>query len=75
MQTTENCHSYYTQLISASLYNSNNNRCTQDPAIFVVCSGVSLHISETESIRGYGCRVCRVAYFGWHKLAFFSELL
>jgi len=34
-------------------------------AIFIVCSLVSLHISASESISGYGCRVFRIA---WHQL-------
>lgn len=42
------------------------------PAIFIVCRGVSLHISASESISGYGCRVFRVACT---KLADFSEVL
>jgi hypothetical protein len=41
----------------------------QYPAIFIVCSEVSLHISAFKSISGYGSRVFRVACFAWHQLS------
>jgi len=38
------------------------------PAIFIVFRAVSLHISTSESISGYGCRVFRVVYFESHQI-------
>jgi len=38
------------------------------PAVFIVYRGVSLNISASESISGYGCCVFKVAYFEWAQL-------
>jgi succinate dehydrogenase hydrophobic anchor subunit len=40
------------------------------PAIFIVFRGVSLHISASESISGYGCRV-QSSVLDWHQLKIF----